>query len=240
MANLNDVLNSSDSLKTPSMSGGIGGSSNKELMARARTALSGNWGMAILGYILYTVLKASFSGFVVAAVFFVTFVSSTAGADPEVAVSGMGAFANLVELLVAGAFAVGFMGFFLGIAQDSEARLELLFVGFQRFFKSFGVYFFYSLFILLWTLLFIIPGIIAIFRYAMAFYIIADDEACGPLEAIGRSKEMMRGNKWKFFCLHWRFLGWGLLAVFFTFGIGFIWLVPYLQTSFAKFYEDVK
>ncbi len=89
-------------------------------------------------------------------------------------------------------------------------------------------------------LLLIIPGIIATFRYAMAFFIIADDEDCGPLEAITRSKEMMKGNKWKFFCLNWRFFGWSLLAVFFTFGIGFLWIVPYMQTSFAKFYEDVK
>ena len=74
----------------------------------------------------------------------------------------------------------------------------------------------------------------------MAFFIIADDADCGPLEAISRSKEMMKGNKWKLFCLHWRFFGWALLAAFFTFGIGYLWLVPYMQTSFAKFYEDVK
>ena len=75
---------------------------------------------------------------------------------------------------------------------------------------------------------------------SMAFFIIADDADCGPLEAISRSKEMMKGNKWKLFCLHWRFFGWALLAAFFTFGIGYLWLVPYMQTSFAKFYEDVK
>ncbi len=72
----------------------------------------------------------------------------------------------------------------------------------------------------------------------MAFFVIADDEDCGPLEAISRSKEMMRGNKWKFFCLNWRFFWWGLLCMILP--IGFLWLVPYMQTSFAKFYEDVK
>ena len=146
----------------------------------------------------------------------------------------------LVIILITGPFIAGWFGFFLGIAQEGTARLELLFVGFQRFWKSFGTYFFYTLFIYLWTLLFIVPGIIAAFRYAMAFFIIADDEDCGALEAISRSKEMMKGNKWKLFCLCWRFFGWWLLAVFFTFGIGFLWLIPYIQTSLAKFYEDVK
>ena len=196
--------------------------------------------MAILGYILYTVLLMSFSMFVFTAVFFVSMISQLGGANAVAATGAMNLFANLVEMLVSGAFMVGFCGFFLGIAQEGAARLELLFVGFQRFWKSFGTYFFYTLFIVLWTLLFIIPGIIATFRYAMAFFIIADDEDCGPLEAISRSKEMMKGNKWKFFCLNWRFFGWALLATFFTFGLGYLWLVPYMQTSFAKFYEDVK
>lgn len=240
MADLNAVLNKGDSLNTPGLGAAIGGSSNRELMTEARLALSGNWGMALLGYILYTVLVMSFSLFVVSAVVFVTIVTAASGADVEVAMHAMQLFANILAILISGAFIVGFSAFFLGVSEEGAARLELLFVGFQRFFKSFGTYFFYNLFILLWSLLFIIPGIIATFRYAMAFFILADDDTCGPLEALSRSKEMMKGNKWKLFCLHWRFLGWWLLATVFTLGIGYLWLVPYMQTSFAKFYEDVK
>lgn len=240
MAALNDILTDGDTLKRPDLGEAIGGSSNKSLMGQARTVLSGNWGLAVLGYVLYIILLMSFSLFVYSSLFFVSIVSAASGANAGHAVSVMTFFVHIVELLISGAFVVGFAGFFLGIAQQAEARLELLFVGFQRFFKSFGVYFFYSLFVALWTLLFIIPGIIAMFSYAMAFFVIADDDSCGPLEALGRSKEMMKGNKWKFFCLHWRFLGWWLLATVFTCGIGYLWLVPYMQTSFAKFYEDVK
>ncbi len=239
MAGLNDLLNEGDSLQASGLGDTLGGSSNKDLMADARMVLSGNWGMAVLGYVLYFILVMSFSMFLVSSVFFVSIVGAASGTNPAIATSTMQFFAQIVELLVSGAFTVGFMGFFLGIAQDSEVRLELLFVGFRRFWKSFGTYFFYGLFISLWMLLFIIPGIIASFRYAMAFFIIADDEDCGALEAISRSKEMMKGNKWKLFCLHWRFLGWALLCMF-TFGIGYLWLIPYMQTSFAKFYEDVK
>lgn len=238
MAGLDDLLKEGGNLNIPRLDDSIGGSSNKSLMAAARSALSGNWGMAVLGYVLYFILVMSFTLFVYSSVLFVSVVSMASGANAEAAVNVMQFFAQMVEMLVSGAFMVGFMGFFLGIAQQGEARLELLFVGFQRFFKSFGVYFFYTLFILLWSLLLIIPGIIAAFRYAMVFFIIADDEDCGVFEAFSRSKEMMKGNKWKFFCLHWRFFGWALLCLVIPFG--WLWLVPYIQTSFAKFYEDVR
>lgn len=220
--------------------GGGGGSSNKELMADARASLSGNWGMGVLGYFLYGLLSAAISFFVFTAALFVGVVSGISGGNPETAGSAINLVAQVFQMAISGPLMVGFYGYYMGIAQEDEARLELLFIGFQRFWKSFGMYFFYTLFILLWMLLFIIPGIIKSFSYSMAFFIIADDEDCGPLEAITRSREMMVGNKWKYFCLHWRFFGWALLAAIFTFGIGFLWLVPYMQTSQAKFYEDVK
>lgn len=240
MEGLNDLVAEGGSLKTPELGDAVGGSSNKELMADARRSLSGNWGMGVLGYVLYTILVMSISLFTYSAIFFVAVASAAGGADAAAATAAVSYISQFIQLFLSGAFMVGFVSYYLVIAQEGEARLESLFTGFKRFWKSFGVYFFYMLFVYLWMLLLIIPGIIASFRYAMAFFIIADDEDCGALEAIGRSKEMMKGNKWKFFCLHWRFLGWSLLAVFFTFGIGFLWLVPYMQTSFAKFYEDVK
>jgi len=223
-----------------SVGGGGGGTSNKDLMAEARASLSGNWGWGILGYIIYTAFSLAITIFVMAAAFFVGMVSGIGGGDVEAASNVMGLVSQSVQWIIAGPLMVGFYGFYLGIAQEDEGRLELLFVGFQRFWKSFGAYFFFMLFYLLWFMLFIIPGIIALFRYAMAFFIIADDEDCGPLEAITRSKLMMKGNKWKYFCLNCRFIGWSLLAFFFTFGIGFLWLVPYMQTAQAKFYEDIK
>ncbi len=240
MAGLTDLLGEGGTLKTPGLSDAIGGSSNKDLMTDARMVLSGNWGMAVLGYVLYIVLMLSFYWFVFSAAVFVGIAGGLSGSDTEAATRVIQGASQLVEFLVTGAFTVGFCSYFLIIAQEGEARLGGLFTGFKRFWKSFSVYFLSNLFILLWLLLLIVPGIIAIFRYAMVYFIIADDEECGPLEAMGRSKEMMKGNKWKFFCLHWRFFGWSLLATFFTFGLGYLWLTPYMQTSFSKFYEDIK
>lgn len=102
-----------------------------------------------------------------------------------------------------------------------------------------GAYWLMILFVVLWSLLLIIPGIIAAFSYAMVFFIIADDSSIGVSEALKKSKVMMKGYKWKYFCLSWRFLGWAILSVL-SCGIGFLWLFPYMQISFAKFYEDLK
>ena len=97
----------------------------------------------------------------------------------------------------------------------------------------------FALLVLIGMLLFIIPGIIAAYRYAMTFYILADHPGMDALAAIRRSKEMMRGNKLKLFCLGWRFFWWFLLCIPTCF-IGLIWLVPYMNTSLAKFYDDLK
>ena len=239
MAGLNDLLSEGGGdLSSPGLDAAIGGGTNKELMAEARMSLSGNWGMAILGYVLYTVLIWSFSLFVFTSLAFVGIVAGFNGGNVDTSSSAINGVSQLVQLLISGALTVGFCSFFLGITQEGTAKLEFLFTGFRRFWTSFGAYFFYCLFIILWTLLLIIPGIIATFRYAMVFFIIADDSDCGALEAISRSKEMMVGNKWKYFCLNWRFFWWGLLCAICPLGI--LWLVPYMQTSFAKFYEDVK
>lgn len=237
MAGLNDLVAEGSKLTVPSVGSDIGGSTNKELMADARVALSGSWGLAILGFVLYGLLILSFFVFVVSAILFAGASSADTETDFINKVVFLVPLLGLVQFFLSGAITVGFMGFFLGIAQEGEAQLERLFIGFRRFWKSFGVYFLYSVFVFLWSLLLVIPGIIASFRYAMAFFIIADDEDCGPLEAISRSKEMMKGNKWKLFCLGCRFFGWGLLCTLLP--IGYIWLVPYMQTSLAKFYEDV-
>lgn len=95
------------------------------------------------------------------------------------------------------------------------------------------------LFIVLWSFLLIIPGIIAAYGYSLIFFILADEPSIGISEALKKSKAMMRGYKWKYFCLSFRFFGWVILSIL-SCGIGFLWLAPYMQVSFAKFYEDLK
>ena len=73
----------------------------------------------------------------------------------------------------------------------------------------------------------------------MTFYILADDNTIGAMEAINLSKKMMYGYKWKFFGLILRFFGLALLCIL-TLGIGFLWLIPYINITIAKFYDDIK
>ncbi len=146
---------------------------------------------------------------------------------------------GVISLLVGGPIALGLAILFLAIARSEGAQLGMLFDGFRRFGDALGAYLLVAIFTLLWTLLLIVPGIIAAISYSMTYFILRDDHSVGPLDAIRRSKKMMQGNKWKFFCLQWRFFWWTLLCVL-TCGIGFLWLQPYIMTSAALFYEDLK
>jgi uncharacterized membrane protein len=91
----------------------------------------------------------------------------------------------------------------------------------------------------LWSLLLIVPGIIAGFSYSLTFYVLADDNSIRARDAIAKSKKMMYGYKWQAFRLVLRFLALSLLGIL-TLGIGFIWLLPYMYVGWAKFYEHVK
>lgn len=107
-----------------------------------------------------------------------------------------------------------------------------------RYWKNMLGMFLMSLFIFLWMLLFIVPGIIKAYAYAMTPYILVDNPELGPNEARLKSIEMMRGHKGKLFGLELSFIGWFLLCIL-SLGIGFIWLAPYYQTTHAAFYHNL-
>ena len=186
---------------------------NVVLMQMARESLKGKWGLAIGTFVVYSLIAVSIQ---------------------RIPIVGV-----IASLLISGPFAIGIAFFSLSISRNQDAKLEQIFQGFKNFGTALGAYVLSSLFIFLWTLLLIIPGIIAAISYSMTFYILADDNSIGAMDAIDKSKKMMDGYKWKSFCLGLRFFGWSLLCIL-TLGIGFLWLMPYAQVSMAKFYDDVK
>ena len=95
-----------------------------------------------------------------------------------------------------------------------------------------------DLYVFLWTLLLIVPGIIKSYAYALTPYLLVDEPDLSADCAIDRSAELMRGNKGRLFCLDLSFIGWGILCVM-TVGIGFFWLIPYVKTTRAAFYRDL-
>ncbi len=189
---------------------------NLVLMKMARESLKDKWGIAIATFLIYALI--------------IGIVQGSAETYP---------FINLILLLISGPLSLGITKFTINISRNQEARIEQLFEGFSNFGTSTGAYLLTVLFTLLWTLLLIIPGIIAALSYSMTFYIIADDDSIGAMDAIDKSKKMMYGHKWKYFRLLLRIVGLSLLCIL-TLGIGFLWLLPYAQVSTAKFYEDIK
>ena len=118
----------------------------------------------------------------------------------------------LVRLVIGGAVTLGYAQYNLNLMDRKEAQVTDLFCHFNRLGTAFCMQFLRGLYIFLWSLLFVIPGIIASYRYAMAPFILAEHPEMGAGEAITTSKEMMQGNKFRLFCLELSFIGWSLLC----------------------------
>ncbi len=114
-----------------------------------------------------------------------------------------------------------------------------IFYGYSDFGSSVLVVIITALFTFLWSLLFVVPGIIKAISYSQAYYIIAENKGISATEAINRSKAMMHGHKMDYFVLQLSFIGWGLLGVI-TFGIAFIWIAPYMNATYTNFYNSIK
>ncbi|MCP9329308.1 DUF975 family protein [Liquorilactobacillus satsumensis] len=115
----------------------------------------------------------------------------------------------------------------------------------RHFISVLVLYLLISLFTFLWTLLFIIPGIIKTFSYSQTYLIYKDlaesqkdTDDLSYLDYITKSRQLMDGHKMDFFLLKLSFIGWDILAVL-TFGIGFIWLTPYQTATYVAFYKDI-
>ena len=144
----------------------------------------------------------------------------------------------IAVIIIGGAVTLGYCKFNLGLIDKKNPQFMDLFSGFDRFGAGFCVQFLRGLYTFLWSLLFVIPGIIASYRYAMAAYILSEHPEMTASEAIEASKQMMAGNKWRLFCLEFSFIGWDILCLF-TFGLGFLVLSPYKEAAYAAFYREV-
>jgi uncharacterized membrane protein len=142
-------------------------------------------------------------------------------------------------IILYGPLMLGVYGYFLIKARGGTVTIGNMFSGFNMFGQGFLLNFLTSLFIILWSCLLIIPGIIKSLSYSMAYYIMLDNPQTNALDAITASRKMMNGYKGKLFGLYFSFIGWALLCIL-SLGVGFFWLVPYIQLSQANFYEDLK
>ena len=196
---------------------------NSKIRSTALDALSGNWGTAVLLMVVYYVCS-------MIVVYSVTGVLSAFSQT-------MGMLGNLSSILLLPMFFALYAAF-LRFRRKEETGVQTLFA-FYKNQKVWALELLKNIYIILWTLLLIIPGIVKSYSYAMSEYILYDNPNIGADDAIKRSMEMMKGKKLKLFLLDLSFIGWFILAML-TFGIGLLLLVPYLYTARAAFYEDLK
>ena len=153
-----------------------------------------------------------------------------------IAAGGAGAL-SLVNLILGGVVQLGYAQYLLK-QQDREINsIKDLFSKFDYFGQGFLQLFLRNLYAFLWGLLFLIPGIVKTFAYAMTPFIMAENPNLTANEAITISKEKMNGHKGELFWLSLTFFGWSLLAAL-TGGIGYIFLNPYINAAYAAFYRD--
>ncbi len=152
----------------------------------------------------------------------------------------------------AGSFTMGLlslltlpMGYALSVAFLNVSRtqcnpqLESMFTVYRdNFLKAFLVPLLQGLFVFLWSLLFVIPGVIMAYAYSMAIYVANDNPDMQAMDAIRKSRELMDGHKWDLFVLDLSFIGWILLCLL-TCGIGFFFLAPYIEMAHVEFYREL-
>ena len=215
---------------------------SSDLRYQARQTLTGKWGVAVLAGFLAALLGGLVSG-------------GGAGLDlnleeeelrhiPKVLLpyimmlASIGGILGIVRFIVGGPVKLGYCRFLLKMQDGEDAQVGDLFSRFDRFGDGFCLELLTSLYIMLWSLLFIIPGLVKAYAYAMAPFILEENPNMTPSEAITASRELMDGHKFDLFCLHWSFFGWALLSVL-TLGIGSLWLNPYMNAATAAFYRSI-
>lgn len=182
------------------------------LKIEAKASLRGNWGIAIAGYVVYGLIMMAVSG--------VTF--------------GIG------TLLLTGVMGMGLANIFMGLTRFGKSSIENLFIGFTSSFTNSCVAGILTmLFTFLWSLLFVIPGIVKALSYSMTFYILNDHPEMSGSDAVRESMRIMNGHKMDLFLLRLSFIGWLFLCAL-TCGILTLYVGPYMEASTARFYDAIK
>lgn len=198
-----------------------------ELKARAKESLKGHYWEAIKVFLLYMLIC-----------FGITIVTSIIAGifkENELLTAILGFIPSFIVIGLYG----GFYSFFLKISRNEEVSCTELFKKMNLFWISIGVSLVASIFSALGMFLFIIPGIIIAFNYAMVYFVIVDNPEMGVMEALGTSKKIMNGHKWEYFVLNLSFIGWYILC-YLTFGLLILWLAPYISVTTANFYNKIK
>ncbi len=189
-----------------------------ELKSKAKQQIKGKIGMLFVISLIIAVLSG-IASFILSLIPFI------------------GGLANAI--IVAPAFALSLVRVYLNLTSGTNPAAGDAFCGFDDFWAAFKVNFLVGLFTFLWSLLFVIPGIVKSYAYSMSMYVLAENKGKSALACINESKEMTDGHKADLFVLSLSFIGWILLSTI-TFGIALIWVVPYMNATYANAYNRLK
>jgi uncharacterized membrane protein len=153
-------------------------------------------------------------------------------------ISGVAGFVPGGGLVVGGPFALGMAAYFIKVSRGQSVELNSIFDGFKNFGNALGVYILTLLVVIGFTLLLIIPGIIAALALSQTYRIMCDNPGIGITDAMRKSRDMMNGYKMDYFLLNLSFIGWAFLCIL-TLGLGFLVLAPYVVTSNTIFYNHI-
>ena len=205
--------------------------SNQYYKDEALSALRGNWANALVATIIFVALALFFSSNDAINSYYQRIVI-----NPFIGYS-----LSFISLFVLLPLAAGYSNSMRVLLETGDNRLTN-----NSFSLAFGNWLHVvwgmilsTIYIFLWTLLLIIPGIIKSYSYALTPYILVEHPEMSANEAIEESMRLMDGHKFDLFYLQLSFIGWAILSIL-SLGLGFFWLIPYQMTAQAAFYRDIK
>ena len=207
-----------------------------ELKAKAKMQIEGKIGVLFLITLVMFFIAFIFSLLItLASIVALSLMPSSGIADMILDIGSI-----IVNVIITPAFALSVARVYVMLFKGETPDTNDAFSGFNDFWSAFKVTWLVSVYTFLWSLLFIVPGIIKGISYSMSMYILAENKGKPALECIRESEAMTKGHKKELFMLFLSFIGWNLLGVL-TLGMAQIfWVIPYMNATFANAYDSLK
>ena len=211
---------------------------NQDYKNAALAALKGNWAPSLVATIVLVAIM-----YVIMVPYVTAYVLNIENLNPDTLalIGGCSMFMYLGLIFLFFPLDVGYTNAFNALYVEGDDRItgNTFRDSFGQYLKNVWAMFLMVLFVSLWSMLLLIPGIVKAYSYAILPYILKDNPELSAMDAIRLSSKMMKGHKFDLFYLQLSFIGWAILAVL-TGGIGLLWLQPYMMTTQASFYQDIK
>ena len=197
----------------------------KTLKENAKASLKGKYSDAMLLMLIYGLISGAV-------------VNIFGNVDNLDSLSYYNSFGGVVSFIITCLFIFGLHSYYLKLSRNESVTWKELFNKTDLFAPAIIITLLVAIFTALWTILFIIPGIIAAIGYSQVYFIKLDNPDMEAKDALNKSKELMNGHKMDYFVLMLSFIGWAILGIL-TLGILYLWLVPYMSVTFANFYNEL-